>query len=56
MKFTNINYRLALRYMEKVAKSQDEVNEWGFGKLCPKRAKKQGSRPGRTGDKDEDEK
>ena len=56
MSFNNINYKWALRYISKSAKSQKEVEDWGFAQWCPVRTKKQGVRPGMTGDSDSDDK
>ena len=51
MSFTNyIDYPWALRYLAKSAKSQEEVDSWGFGEWCPKRTKNKGVRPGMSDD------
>ena len=47
---------MALRYLAKSAKSQDEVKQWGFEAWCPVRTKTGGTRPGMTGAKVLDDK
>ena len=44
--FSSVNYELALRYISKCAKSQEEIEEWGLGEWCPKRTASKGARPG----------
>ena len=48
MRFTSIDYRLALRYIAKNSKFDGEVTKLGMSKWCPVRAKTGGNRPGVT--------
>ena len=56
IEFNNINYSMGLRYIAKTAKSDKEVEEWGFKAWCPVRTKHMGRRPGMSDDADEDNK
>ena len=51
LKIMNVNYMMALRYIAKNAKDDEEVKEWGMSEWCPTRTKVGGSRPGVTGAK-----
>ena len=42
LRFDNVNYTLALRYIAKNAKSDNKVKEWGLQEWCPTRAKDRG--------------
>ena len=56
LQFENINYDMAIHYIAKAAKSNEEVEFWGTKEFCPVRTFKPGSRPGMTGDSDTDDK
>ena len=56
LKIVNVNYTMALRYIAKNAKDDEQVKEWGMGDWCPTRTKGGGTRPGVTGAKLEDDK
>ena len=51
-----VNSKMALRYIAKNAKDDDEVKAWGMDKWCPTRTYKPGPRPGVRGAEEEDDK
>ena len=55
VKFENIDYRMALRYISKSSKPA-EILDWGLRSWCPVRSFRRGARPGMTGDDPDDEK
>ena len=55
VKFENIDYRMALRYISKSAKPAEILN-WGLRNWCPVRKFRKGSRPGMTVDDPDDDK
>ena len=55
VKFHNVKYGMALRYISKAA-SPEEIRAWNLHMWCPRRTKRKGTRPGMTGDDIEDDK
>ena len=56
MEFENVNWGMALRYISKYAKSDDQVGEQGFDQWCPVITRKGNCIPGMSGCKVFDEK